>query len=68
MIRLGLCDYSDMYILLKGTIIVPNTVAAGVAVNNTNKKVVFKNCTPFTDCITKINNTQARLFYKQSKI
>ena len=32
--------------------------AAGVAVNNTNKKVVFKNCAPLTDCITQINNTQ----------
>ena len=27
--------------------------AAGAAVNNTNKKVIFKNCAPFTDCITK---------------
>ena len=26
-------------------------------VNNTNKKVIFKNYTPFTDCITEINNT-----------
>ena len=26
--------------------------------NNTNKKVVFKNCAPFTDCIREINNTQ----------
>ena len=22
------------------------------------KKVIFKNCTPFTDCISEINNTQ----------
>ena len=22
------------------------------------KKVIFKNCTPFTDCINEINNTQ----------
>ena len=26
--------------------------------NNTDKKVIFKNCDPFTDCISKINNTQ----------
>ena len=26
--------------------------------NNANKKVIFKNCAPFTDCISKINNTQ----------
>ena len=58
MVRSNLCDYSDAYILLKGTITVTNTAAAGVAVNNTNKKVIFKNYAPFTDCITEINNTQ----------
>ena len=30
----------------------------GAAVNNTNKKVIFKNCAPFTNCVSKINNTQ----------
>ena len=29
-----------------------------MAVNNTNKKVIFKNYAPFTDCITEKNNTQ----------
>ena len=47
-----------MYILVKGTITVVDTAAASAAVNNTNKKVIFKNCVPFTDCITEINNTQ----------
>ena len=32
MIRSNLCDYSDSYILAKGTIIVPKTKAAGAAV------------------------------------
>ena len=32
--------------------------AASAAANNTNNKVVFKNCAPFTDCITEINNIQ----------
>ena len=32
--------------------------AAGVAVNINNKKVIFRNCVLFTDCITEINNTQ----------
>ena len=36
----------------------PNTTAAGAAVNNTNKKVTFKNCAPFANCITEINNAQ----------
>ena len=53
MLRSSLCDYSDAYILVKGNITVNNTAA-----NNTNKKVIFKNCAPFTDCISKINNTQ----------
>ena len=57
-IRSGLCDYGDVYILVKETITVPNTIAAGAAVNNTNKKVIFRNCAAFTDCITEINNTQ----------
>ena len=32
--------------------------AASAAVKSTNKKVIFKNCSPIADCITKINNTQ----------
>ena len=54
----GLCDYSDAYVLVKGNITVNNTAAAGAAASNFNKKVVFKNCAPFTSCISKINNTQ----------
>ena len=53
-----LCDYRDTYILVKGNISVNNTAAAGADANNTNKKVIFKNCAPFTDCISKINNIQ----------
>ena len=29
-----------------------------VAVNNANEKVIFKNCAPFTYCITEMNNTK----------
>ena len=58
LLRSSLCDYSDAYILVKGNISVNNTAADGAAANNTNKKVIFKNCAPFTDCISKINNTQ----------
>ena len=42
MIKSNLCDYSDSYILAKGTITSPNTAAAGTAVNNTNKKQYLK--------------------------
>ena len=58
MLKSSLCDYSDAYILVKGTISVNNTAAQGAAANNTNKKVIFINCAPFTNCISEINNTQ----------
>ena len=55
MLRSSLCDYRDAYILVKGNISVNNTAAAA---NNTNEKVIFKNCAPFTNCISKINSAQ----------
>ena len=58
MLRSSLCDYSDAYILPNQSITVNNTAGAGSAANNTNKKVISKNCVPFTNCISKINNTQ----------
>ena len=58
MLKSSLCDYSDAYILVKRTITVNNTAAADADANNTNKKVIFKNCAPFTNCISEINNTQ----------
>ena len=57
MLRSSLCDYSDAYILVKGNIKVINTAADGADANNINKKVIFKNCAQFTNCISKINNT-----------
>ena len=55
LLRSSLCDYSDAYLLVKGTITVaPATTAAP---NNANKKVIFKNCVPFTNCINRISNT-----------
>ena len=56
--RSSLCHYSDVYILVKGNRTVNNTAGAGAAANDTNKKVIFKNCAPFTSSICKINNTQ----------
>ena len=58
MLKSSLCDYSDAYVLVKGTISVNNTAAGGAAANNANKKVIFKKCAPFTNCISEINNTQ----------
>ena len=58
MLRSSLCDYSDAYILVKENITVNNTTAEGAAANNAAKKVIFTNCATFTNCISKINNTE----------
>ena len=54
--RSRLCDYRDAYILVQGTMSI--AAQAWDNPNNAKKKVIFKNCAPFTDCISKINNTQ----------
>ena len=58
MLRLNLCDYSDAYILVKGTI----TVTAPGVNNNANnirdkrnRPVILKNNAPFVSCKTRIN-------------
>ena len=53
-----LYDYSDAYILVSETISIAETSAADEAANNINKKLKLKNFASFTDCISKINNTQ----------
>ena len=52
MLRSDLCDYSDVYVVVKGTV----TVVRG---NNNAyvKKLIFKNTAPLNSCITKVNNT-----------
>ena len=50
-------DYSDAYIHVKRDREVPNT-RTEVASNNKNKNVIFKNCTPFINCVSEINNAQ----------
>ena len=42
MVKSSLCDYSDTYILVKGTMTVADTSAAGAATNNSNKKYHLK--------------------------
>ena len=58
MLKSSLCDNSDTYILANEaiTITVSRIDAAAIRVN---KKVIFKNYAPFTDCIREINNTHA---------
>ena len=55
MLKSSLCDYNDAYILVKGTVTVNNT-GTPAAPNKRTTKVIFKSCTPFTDCINEINN------------
>ena len=55
-LRSNLCDYRDAYILLSETVTVPNIAGARAAANN--KKKIIKHFTPFTNCISEINNTQ----------
>ena len=58
LLRSHLCDYSDAYILVKGTI----TVTAPGVNNNAdnirdkrNRPLILKNNAPFVSCITRIN-------------
>ena len=59
-LKSSLCDYLDTYILVKGTITmeVAGADAAARQADERDKGVIFKNCAPFTNCISEINNTQ----------
>ena len=59
MLRSNLCDYADSYILVKGTITITGAGdnAGERQADERDKKVTFKNCAPFTKCISRINNT-----------
>ena len=52
MLKSTLCDYSDAYVLVKGTVTINNTAAAGADASNTNEKVIFKYWAPFTNYIS----------------
>ena len=71
MLRSNLCDYADADILVKGTITItgnagpepdlatPRTATQILAARQEDKRdecVTFKNCVPFTKCISRINN------------
>ena len=57
MLRSDLCDYSGVYILVKGTVTV-NGVVNGVEneILRINRPLILKNNAPFVSCMTKINN------------
>ena len=56
----NLCDYSDAYILVSGTITITTESADDAAkrLDERSKGVIFKNYVPFTECISNVNNTQ----------
>ena len=60
MLKSSLSDYSDAYILLKGTITVTGegADAAIKQVDERNKGIIFKTCSPFIYCKSEINNTE----------
>ena len=60
MLKSSLCDYRDAYILVKGTITINRRGSDATArqADERNKGVSFKNCAPFINCISEINNTQ----------
>ena len=60
MLKSSLCDYSDAYILVKGTITTEGEGADAAArhADERDKGVASKNCAPFTNCISEVNNTQ----------
>ena len=67
MLRPNLCDYADAYIFVKGTVTItgyPRPAAGRIEAqllaarqaDERNKGVAFKNCAPFTKCISTIYN------------
>ena len=58
--RPSLCDNSDAYTLVSGAITIAGAENEDAAreLDKRNKEVRFKNCAPFTDCVSEINNTQ----------
>ena len=61
MLRSSIYDYSDAYILVRGTIAITgawNNDTARQLDEKKNKGVIFKNFATLTDCISETNNTQ----------
>ena len=59
-LKSSLCDYSDVYILVKGTITIIGAGADAAAwhTDERNQDVIVKYCTPFINCKSEINNAE----------
>ena len=58
MLKSSLCDYSDAYVLVKGSMAIEGNADANRQADKRNNGVIFKKCVPMTDCVSKVNNTQ----------
>ena len=60
MLKSSLFDYSDACIFVRGKITITGAGddAATRQADERDKGAAFKNCAPFTNCISEINNTQ----------
>ena len=54
MLQSDLCDHSDAYFVVKGTITVRNEISK--AIDGYNRNLILKNNASFTSCISNINN------------
>ena len=59
MLRFNLFDYADAYILVNRRITITGTEddVAGRWADERDNGETFKNCAPFTKCMSRINNT-----------
>ena len=60
MLRSSLCDFADAYTLVTRTVTVTGTGDDDSAkgLDQRSKGVIFKNCSPFTKCISRINGIE----------
>ena len=60
MLRSSSCDYSDVFIFISGTLTITGEGADDNSkqLDERNKGAIFKNCAPFTDWISEINDNQ----------
>ena len=58
MISWNLCDYSNAYILVSGTLTIEREGDNDAAkrTNGGNKGAMLKKCAPFSECISNTNN------------
>ena len=60
MLKSNLCGKSDAQILVKGRMTITDAGADAAArqADKRDKEVIFKNCVPFINCKSEMNNTE----------